>query len=186
MQSRLIPYVLNQKKVKKVSITAGEDLILTDQTEYRGRNLSGFSINAYPSLPFQAYLQFTTAASGDIQISFPESQYYGSLMPSFGNGEAWEVDIKDGIVAARLLSNAFTITYSANGGSGSETDGQVYLYGDLVTLAGGSNLSYEGHNLSGWNTAADGSGTAYALGESLNIMDNLTLYAVWTVLEEVL
>ncbi len=180
MHSRLLSYALGEKKVKRVKIISGEDLTLADRSEYRGRNLSSLNITAYPELPFQAYLQFTTASSGDIAVSFPQSQYYGDTMPVFGNGEAWEINIKDGIIVALPLANAFTITYAANGGSGTVEDARVYLYGDWVTLANGEGLTYEGYTLSGWNTAEDGSGTAYALSANLALMASLTLYAVWT------
>lgn len=37
-----------------------------------------------------------------------------------------------------------------------------------------------GFIFTGWNTAADGSGTSYAPGAVLTLTNNITLYAQWT------
>lgn len=70
-----------------------------------------------------------------------------------------------------------TVSYNANGGTGS-TPSQTNLYGTVVGL----NWSYftnTGETFTGWNTAPDGSGTAYAGGSSYTSTANLTLYAQW-------
>ena len=38
-----------------------------------------------------------------------------------------------------------------------------------------------GYNFTGWNTAADGSGTPYAEGDSYNVSSDETLYAQWSI-----
>lgn len=70
-----------------------------------------------------------------------------------------------------------TISYDANLGAGSEaaTSGSGSL-----TLSSGSSLTRTGYTLSGWNTAANGSGTALALGSSYTPSANITIYAQWT------
>lgn len=47
-------------------------------------------------------------------------------------------------------------------------------------LANPTTLLKTGYTLSGWNTAADGSGTDYALGASYVSSGNITFYAKWT------
>lgn len=71
-----------------------------------------------------------------------------------------------------------TITYNANGGSGSvsTTSG---LSSDNLTIASGDGFTNEGYSFSGWNTAADGTGDAYYAEESKQISDDLILYAQW-------
>ena len=49
-----------------------------------------------------------------------------------------------------------------------------------MTLPSGSGLSNPGYTFSGWNTAADGSGTGYAPGATITLTSDLTLYAQWT------
>jgi uncharacterized repeat protein (TIGR02543 family) len=77
--------------------------------------------------------------------------------------------------------NSYTVAYDANGGTGSEPD-QVAKYHDQVTLSGGADMSREGWTLTGWNTEEDGTGTAYALGDTVTIpCHGLRLYAQWTI-----
>ena len=78
-----------------------------------------------------------------------------------------------------------TVTYNSNGGSGSIPNSGPHSVGDTVTLPAAS-FTREGYTFTGWNTAADGTGTAFAPGAQLTITGNgtapgdLTLYAQWT------
>lgn len=94
----------------------------------------------------------------------------------------------DGIYAS-LTSNAVTVTvvpshavtYNANGAtSGAAPGSQFKGDGIDLTLAGAGGLVRTGYTFSGWNTAADGSGTPYALGASYTADATLTLFAQWT------
>jgi outer membrane protein OmpA-like peptidoglycan-associated protein len=49
----------------------------------------------------------------------------------------------------------------------------------MVTLPGSSSLLKSGYTLTAWNTATNGSGTSYALGQSVTLSTSLTLYAQW-------
>ena len=74
----------------------------------------------------------------------------------------------------------YTVTYDANGGTGSMTDSNSpYNSGATVTVLGNS-FTREGYTFDSWNTAADGSGTEYASGATFSISTNTTLYAQWT------
>ena len=71
-----------------------------------------------------------------------------------------------------------TISFDANGGEGS-MDPQTYEEGKPRALA--LNLFVRaGHSFRGWNTKADGTGTAYGDGDTILVTSNLTLYAQWT------
>ena len=77
----------------------------------------------------------------------------------------------------------FTVSYSGN----TETSGTApesqssYAGGPALALANNTGgLAKAGFVLSGWNTAADGSGTSYALGQSkVTLASGVTLYAQW-------
>ena len=71
------------------------------------------------------------------------------------------------------------IVFVDNGGTGSEPalSGEA---GTTVTLPGITGLTDTGYTLTSWNTAANGSGTSYALGEVLTLTSPMTLYAQWT------
>lgn len=75
----------------------------------------------------------------------------------------------------------YAVTYNSNGGTGSvPTDSTAYSGGATVTVAGNS-LTRTGYAFTGWNTAADGSGSAYPAGSgTFSISANTTLYAQWT------
>ena len=82
-------------------------------------------------------------------------------------------------VVAYTRLKTYAISYNANGGSGT-IGNQTKTHGTAITLSNGSALSREGYTLSGWNTKADGTGTAYALSGSYTSNATATFYAVWT------
>ena len=71
------------------------------------------------------------------------------------------------------------ITFDKNDGSGT-TVTQTVPYGSSATLNANS-FTRTGYTFSGWNTKADGSGTAYGDGASISPSSNVTLYAQWTI-----
>lgn len=76
------------------------------------------------------------------------------------------------------------IRFNANGGSGAMAD-QIVVGVDglpaFVNLnAQAFTPSAEGYYFAGWNTAADGSGTAYSNGQLVGIAGDVTLYAQWS------
>jgi len=79
----------------------------------------------------------------------------------------------------------YSVTYNGNGNTGGTvpTDGSSpYISGTNVTLLRNTGaLVKTGNTFNGWNTAANGYGTAYAEGATLTaIAANTTLYAQWT------
>lgn len=72
----------------------------------------------------------------------------------------------------------YTITFNANGGSGS-MEPQVVNELEPTTLMANA-FTRENYDFVGWNTAADGSGEHYADQASVALSDNLTLYAQWS------
>ena len=82
-----------------------------------------------------------------------------------------------------------TVTYNANGGSGSMTtdvlepnlSAQLYTYENYSVR--GCTFTKSGASFEGWNTKADGTGTHYSAGQvisSLSSSDPITLYAQWS------
>lgn len=73
---------------------------------------------------------------------------------------------------------AYTVAYHANGGTG--TIGYDTLsYGHGYTVKDSIGFTKSNHVFTGWNTHADGSGTAYAVGAEFPVHGNITLYAQW-------
>ena len=76
----------------------------------------------------------------------------------------------------------YTVTYDANGGTPNvvPTDANAYESGSQVTVQGNTgSITKSGKIWSGWNTAANGTGTSYKAGDKFNIAANTTLYARW-------
>ncbi|MCU6790768.1 S-layer homology domain-containing protein [Paenibacillus sp. WQ 127069] len=83
-------------------------------------------------------------------------------------------------------NSTYTVTYSANGGTGGNvpTDSKAYAQGVTVAVYGNTgNLSRPGYTFAGWNTRADGSGTGYVADATFGMgTSNVTLYAQWTAI----
>ena len=71
-----------------------------------------------------------------------------------------------------------TITFNANGGSGT-VPSAISTYVGVANTIPSNSLTRTGYTFNGWNTASDGSGTAYATGSTITPSGNVTLYAQW-------
>ncbi len=79
----------------------------------------------------------------------------------------------------------YKITYNANGGEGDEPeDEKEYAPGATVTVLGQGDLSKADSVFTGWNAAANGSGTPYAAGGTLLIYTDTTLFAQWKAVKD--
>ncbi len=79
----------------------------------------------------------------------------------------------------------YNVTYNGNSNTGGTvpTDATNYTQAAAVTTAANSgSLVRTGYTFSGWNTAADGSGTSYTVSQASAFTNtgNITLYAKWT------
>jgi len=73
----------------------------------------------------------------------------------------------------------YTVTFSANGGSGTVPTALTVSTGSSVRLPSGSGLTRNGYTFGGWNTNSSGTGTNYSAGASYTPTGNITLYARW-------
>ena len=71
-----------------------------------------------------------------------------------------------------------TITFNANGGSGT-VPSAISTYVGVANTIPSNSLTRAGYTFDGWNTASDGSGTAYATGSTITPTGDVTLYAQW-------
>lgn len=75
---------------------------------------------------------------------------------------------------------ALHITYKANSGTGADVVSADIEEGTSATVADNTFTAPTGMSFNGWNTQADGEGTAYAVGATINPLNaDLTLYAQW-------
>ena len=72
----------------------------------------------------------------------------------------------------------FTVTFNANGGTGSQTSETSSSATALTPVSSGT-IARAGYTFTGWNTSAAGTGTAYANGATYPFTSSVTLYAQW-------
>ena len=77
----------------------------------------------------------------------------------------------------KFVRAEYNVSYSSNGGSNAPT-AQTKYYKENLTLST-SQPTRSKYDFKGWNTKADGTGKAYAPGESYVPDEDVTLYAQW-------
>ncbi len=103
---------------------------------------------------------------------------------AYAAGATFTVPAANTTLYAQWTINSYTVTYDGNGNTGGSApvDGSSpYNYNSTVTVTGAGSLIRTGYTFAGWNTAANGSGTAYAANATFAIAANTTLYAQWTI-----
>ncbi|MCR5268588.1 MAG: InlB B-repeat-containing protein [Lachnospiraceae bacterium] len=114
---------------------------------------------------------------------------FGGWYKDAGCGEQDKWNFADNITKdtglyAKWTANAYTVAFDANGGGGSMQN-QARSYNDGYRLSACTLEAPDGYEFDGWNTAPDGSGTAYAdqAAGNLSAVNNatVTLYAQWAL-----
>ena len=115
----------------------------------------------------KTFIKGETATTATIQ---------GSIASSSGSwtGESVTVSVAVPIPAISPV----TITFDANGGSGTVPTA-ITTYPKVAKTIPSNSLTRTGYAFDSWNTASDGSGTAYATGSTITVNDDVTLYAQW-------
>jgi len=136
-----------------------------------------------PNSPYETDAEVTVLDNGFIRAGY---RFTGWNIAATGTGTPYQPDEKFTMGAAAVTLYARwikqdTLTYNVNTGTGTPPTRKIADSGTVVTVAGaGTSLAKEGYTFDGWNTAADGGGTAYAVGDPLTLVSDSTLYAQWT------
>ncbi len=142
------------------------------------------TINFGPTTGF-ATIQVPTSAPFTVgqalSVTFAANTMNVSAARSFtvdlANSSAGGASVDNGIaVLAGGGATQSTVTFNANGGTGAMADQAASASSPLTTNV----FTRSGYTFAGWNTAVNGSGTAYADGASYPFTANTTLYAQWT------
>lgn len=75
-------------------------------------------------------------------------------------------------------STGYSVTYDANGGTGSVTDTEKYAKGAEATVKSNS-FTHDTKVFLSWNTKTDGTGKTYYPNSTVKITGDVTLYAQW-------
>jgi len=119
----------------------------------------------------------------DITSEVPAGTYDVRVWPiNVGSGEGnHTITYSDnsGDVKTITISNPYTVSYHANGGSGAP-GAQRKVTNKNITLSN-TTPTRAGYTFNGWNTASNGSGTNYAKGATYSANASATLYAKWNL-----
>jgi hypothetical protein len=132
------------------------------------------------------FVAVSNAGTGNRVMSSPDGTTW-TAQTSSSNDNWTAVSHGNGVFVAKsaalpnktMVSGCFapTVSFDTNGGTGTMSS----QTGSSATNLPTNTFTRTGYNFAGWNTAADGSGTAYADGASYPFTSGATLYAQWAV-----
>ncbi|MBO4677098.1 MAG: InlB B-repeat-containing protein, partial [Oscillospiraceae bacterium] len=121
--------------------------------------LSGYTLESVTAEPEGSYNKLKTLEDAGIENGYRITKVTGDL--------------------TIIVKVSGTVTFNANGGTG-EMEAQPVTMGEEATLPK-NGFTRTGYTFVGWNTKADGSGTAYTDKAKVNLTENTVLYAQWKV-----
>ena len=154
---------------KVTSKTNGNSIFLPaagyrDGTSFYGGSYGySWSSSLDESYPYRACELFFDLVSGYVDWSYSTRDDGNTVRAVFSENDT--------------PSTFVTLSFNANGGSGTMT-AQTFEAGVSQTLAANA-FTRSGYTFTGWNTNADGSGTAYTDQQEITLSEDLTLYAQW-------
>ena len=119
-------------------------------------------------------------------IDLPTLTEDGKTFNGWSDGTAtytssYSMPAHDVTLNADWTVNHYTVTYSANGGTGTApTDSNSYVYDNEVTVLSAEGLSKQYCTFGGWS---DGNGHIYKAGDTFKITENVTLTADWSYID---
>lgn len=99
----------------------------------------------------------------------------GSGTP-YAPGAAFTYPIQSTTLYAQWTANSYTVTFNANGGTGTMANQTASTSTALTSNA----FTRAGYTFAGWADAANGTGTQYANGATYAFTSTRTIYAKWT------
>ncbi len=121
-------------------------------------------------LPLEHY---TPTKNGFVFLGWAKSE--AATAPEFGPTDA--ATVEENMKLYALWAEAVTLSYDMNGGTGSAAPVTV-AKGSKVTITD-SEPAREGYFFKGWTSNLDGVTVLYGYGDSIPLMGDTTLYAVW-------
>lgn len=90
--------IISQNMPSSAYFNDGATITVADECFYwTNKKISSLIINYPEGSSFICGFSFTLADEGIITITLPESKYIGDI-PTFANGETWELNIRNGVI----------------------------------------------------------------------------------------
>ena len=123
----------------------------------------------------------TLSGTGVLEAAdFTADEYLNTTGHIEGTIGSLPVMIPANVCRTKMTAQTYTVTYDANGGSGTMTDkNSPYAYGAAATVLT-NGFTRSRYTFTGWNTQADGKGTSCKAGDSIDVTGNIVLYAQWS------
>jgi uncharacterized repeat protein (TIGR02543 family) len=163
--------------------------VTTYTMSYDGNGNTGGNPPTDESGPYDAGSSVSVLGNtGSPPLTKPGYVFTGWNTAANGSGTAYAPSSTFNIAANTTLyaqwATAYSVTYNGNDASGNVPAAPTnYASGSSVSVLGNTGsppLTKPGYAFTGWNTAADGSGTPYSATNTFNIAADTTLYAQWT------
>lgn len=154
---------------------AGTATLVTDPDEAA----SVKSVSWDPSdIPFGYDMAYTVTVVLEVKAGF---EFTGATTAKVNDEAATIASWSAGTLTAtytfpKTAAEMHTVTFDANGGSGTMEAQEA----NIPTALKKNAFERTGYTFAGWNTKADGTGTAYADEATYDFTADLTLYAQWT------
>ena len=170
------------------SIRLAKDITLYAQWTYNKVKVSFKSNYGFMQIKEQDVTRKTETQLEANTFTRLDYDFSGWNTLSGGTGVAYEDEAKisianDMTLYAQWVHQTAIVSFSANGGTGTMADQSVLT--NTETPLSQNTFIWVGHIFIGWNTQADGSGTAYADKAGVSISSGMTLYAQWEPSAEV-
>lgn len=163
------------------SVVCGIYLTVPDSSTLTLTQTAGGTVSSDPAAAKrQSGDQSTISAVADLHYTF--SAWTGDLSDSTGSPLTYNYPASGSYTASAYFRlDTVIVFYDPNGASGEPPTAKLIGWGQTFTVPGPGALTFAGYGFTGWNTAADGSGTDYAEGSTYTGGSaNQTLYAQWT------
>ncbi len=164
-QAEDYPIYLGSNNIITFDANGGEGT-MEDQT-FAFNASANLTVNAFTRTGY-TFAGWNTAADGSGTSYADEASYTMSVAADVTLYAQWSI-------------NTYVVQFNTNGGSGSMPDQSITYLASANLSANNYIIWKTGATFSGWNTAPDGSGTAYENGQSftMSAAANVTLYARW-------
>lgn len=157
---------------------------------YNGNGNTGGSIPTDDSSPYEVNSSVTVKTnSGNLAKTGYTFSGWNTASGGSGTDRAASSNFTIGtssvVLYAKWIINSHNVSYDGNGSTGGSAPATStsYNYGATVTVLGNTGSYVKtGYSFTGWNTAANGSGSSYSATNTFSLPDsNVTLYAQWSL-----
>jgi uncharacterized repeat protein (TIGR02543 family) len=115
------------------------------------------------------------------RVGYTFSKWTSQAGTDYDAGASRNVSATEYLFYAKWTANTYVLSYNNNGSDQTAPTSQNQTTDSVATVASG--ITWAGYQFTGWNTAADGTGTSYAPGRTFTMpASNVTLYAQWSPL----